>query len=127
MRSERLFCWALSWAIASAFSLISTAWIVAFGNCFARAIAIAPLPVPKSAQCPSKSCFLMGLCSTRSLAMSMMSSVSGRGMRTSGVTVSDRSRQGVSPTRYCTGVRLLTRCCHFSESVVIETLEGMAC
>eukprot|EP00976_Prorocentrum_cordatum_P108472 1194848-Prorocentrum_minimum.AAC.5 len=60
--------------------------------------AIAPEPVPRSAQRPPLS---QGYAATASAHMSINSSVSGRGQSTPGPTASTSSRQCAAATMYC--------------------------
>ena len=50
MRCAKWFLVAFCLAMIRAWGLMSVAWMVAWGKVWARPRAIAPLPVPKSAQ-----------------------------------------------------------------------------
>ena len=73
--------------------------------------ASAPLPVPRSSQCPLAR---SGLSRTAAAARSTSCSVSGRGMRVPGPTASTRSRQCALAVRYCSGSRSCSRRRHSS-------------
>jgi indolepyruvate ferredoxin oxidoreductase len=81
---------ALAAATFSAPSLTSSAVMATSGRVCAMATAMAPEPVPMSSALPC--------CGSRSSASSTSNSVSGRGIRTSGVTCIARPKNSRSPT-----------------------------
>ncbi len=109
MRSAKLCRSAFRLATLSAAGEISVAINFVPGKSFASAIAIHPEPVPMSAICspsPLSVCLRPARISrsaSRSSATSITCSVSGRGIKTSGVTSNSSPQNSCLPVRYCVG------------------------
>ena len=109
MRLEKPRRVALRWAMTRAAGEMSVAKIWAAGSSFARATAMQPEPVPMSAMERFSPVSLGGRpalssrTARRSRATSIRCSVSGRGIRTSGVTSKSRPQNSWWPVRCCVG------------------------
>ena len=109
IRSVTSWRFALRFATANAAGEMSVATKFAAGSSLARAMVMQPEPVPMSAICsPEPSDFWGRLARSsrrarRSRATSITCSVSGRGIRTSGVTSNSRPQNSCIPVRCWVG------------------------
>lgn len=90
------FIRAFSLATVNASADMSQASIVACGSCLLSAMAMQPLPVPRSS--------MRGCCVACSQTIqSTSSAVSGRGMSTDEFTANSIPQNGAFPSMYCSG------------------------